>query len=50
MESLDQIRDDILRLVGDAQTADALAQVRVTALGRSGIVTELMKGPARARP
>jgi phenylalanyl-tRNA synthetase alpha chain len=44
MESLDQIRDDILRLVGDAQTADALAQVRVTALGRSGTVTELMKG------
>jgi phenylalanyl-tRNA synthetase alpha chain len=44
MESLDQIRDDILRLVRDAADADALAQVRVSALGRSGTVTELMKG------
>jgi phenylalanyl-tRNA synthetase alpha chain len=44
MESLDQIRDDILRLVRDAATEDALAQVRVSALGRSGTVTDLMKG------
>jgi phenylalanyl-tRNA synthetase alpha chain len=44
MESLDQIRDDVLRLVRDAASADALAQVRVSALGRSGTVTELMKG------
>jgi phenylalanyl-tRNA synthetase alpha chain len=44
MENLDQIRDDVLRLVRDAASADALAQVRVSALGRSGTVTELMKG------
>ncbi|HUB94567.1 MAG TPA: phenylalanine--tRNA ligase subunit alpha [Stellaceae bacterium] len=44
MESLDQIRDEILRLVHDAETGAALEQVRVAALGRSGSVTELMKG------
>ena len=44
MESLDQIRDEILRLVDEAQTKDALEQVRVAALGRSGSITELMKG------
>ena len=44
MESLDPIRDEILRLVKAALSRDALEQVRVGALGRKGSVTEMMKG------
>ena len=44
MESLDPIRDEILRLVKAALSRDALEQVRVGALGRKGSITEMMKG------
>ena len=44
MESLDNIRDAILRLVTGAASRDALEQVRIGALGRKGSITELMKG------
>jgi phenylalanyl-tRNA synthetase alpha chain len=44
MESLDHIRDEILRLVKAASNRDALEQVRVGALGRKGSITEMMKG------
>ena len=44
MESLDPIRDEILRLVKGAMSRDALEQVRVGALGRKGSITEMMKG------
>jgi phenylalanyl-tRNA synthetase alpha chain len=44
MESLDQIRDQILRQVDAAASVDALEDARVAALGRKGIVTELLAG------
>jgi phenylalanyl-tRNA synthetase alpha chain len=43
METLDHIRDEILRLVKQAANLDALEQVRVAALGKKGRVTALMK-------
>jgi phenylalanyl-tRNA synthetase alpha chain len=43
MESLDHIRDEILRLVKQATSPDALEQVRVAALGKKGSVTTLMR-------
>jgi len=42
-ESLDHIRDEILRLVKQATSPDALEQIRVAALGKKGQVTALMK-------
>jgi phenylalanyl-tRNA synthetase alpha chain len=44
MESLERIRDEVLRLIKAATSADALEQIRVAALGRKGSITELMKG------
>src|ERR671933_2347834 len=43
MENLDQLRDDILRRVGAADTPEALDQVRVGALGKKGSISGLMK-------
>ena len=50
METLDHIRDEILRLIKAATSRDALEQVRVAVLGRKGSVTELMKGLAGLAP
>jgi phenylalanyl-tRNA synthetase alpha chain len=44
MDSLDHLRDEILRLIKQAASLDALEQARVAILGRKGRVTELMKG------
>ncbi len=44
MESLDHLRDEILRLIRQATSLDALEQARIAILGRKGRVTELMKG------
>jgi phenylalanyl-tRNA synthetase alpha chain len=44
MDSLDKLRDQILAEVQAAADLDALEAVRVSALGRSGRITELMKG------
>ncbi len=44
MESLDHLRDEVLRLIKAAASLDALEQVRVALLGRKGRVTELLKG------
>ena len=44
MESLDHLRDEILRLIKAATSPDALEQIRVGALGKKGQVTALMKG------
>src|SRR5258708_6397572 len=46
MESLDHIRDEILRLIKQATSPDALEQIRVSALGKKGQVTALMKSLA----
>jgi phenylalanyl-tRNA synthetase alpha chain len=43
MESLDHIRDELLRLVKDAGDLGALEQIRVGALGRKGRLTALLK-------
>ncbi|HKW53527.1 MAG TPA: phenylalanine--tRNA ligase subunit alpha [Stellaceae bacterium] len=44
MESLDQLRDEILHLIKAATSRDALEQVRVAILGKKGRVTALLKG------
>jgi phenylalanyl-tRNA synthetase alpha chain len=44
MDNLDQLRDELLTRIRDAADLDALEAVRVEALGRSGTITELMKG------
>src|SRR6266849_4907172 len=44
MNDLDRIRKELLDAVGAAGNREALEQVRVTALGRKGRITELMKG------
>jgi phenylalanyl-tRNA synthetase alpha chain len=43
MENLDQVRDDWLRQIASATGADALEQLRVGILGRSGQLTGLLK-------
>jgi len=43
MESLDHLRDELLRLIKAATSLDLLEQVRIGALGRKGRVTGLMK-------
>ena len=50
MDSLDHLRDEILRLIKQAASLDALEQARVAILGRKGRVTELMKGLAALDP
>ncbi|HEX3952470.1 MAG TPA: phenylalanine--tRNA ligase subunit alpha [Stellaceae bacterium] len=44
MENPDQLRADILREIDAAATPDALEAIRVTALGRRGRLTMLMRG------
>ncbi len=44
MEDLDRLRGEILAAVAEAADLDALERVRVTALGRKGRITGLMKG------
>ncbi len=44
MENLDQLREELLASVTAADSLDALDAIRVSALGRKGRVTEMMKG------
>ena len=44
MENLDQLREELLASVTGADSLEALEEIRVSALGRKGRVTELMKG------
>src|ERR1700733_7586648 len=50
MESLDHIRDELLKLIKAAASLDALEQVRVGALGRNGRLTGLLKGLGALKP
>ncbi|HWG78849.1 MAG TPA: phenylalanine--tRNA ligase subunit alpha [Stellaceae bacterium] len=50
MESLDQLRDEILHLIKAATSRDALEQARVAILGKKGRVTALLKGLATLDP
>jgi len=47
MENLDTLRAELLAAVAGAADLDALEALRVSALGRQGRVTELMKGLGR---
>ena len=44
MKELDALRSELMAAVGDAADLDALERVRVSALGRKGRITEMMKG------
>ena len=44
MENLDELREELLSAVAAADSVDALESISVSALGRKGRVTELMKG------
>ena len=46
MENLEGLRDEILAAVGQAADLDALEGARISALGRKGRITTLMKGLA----
>src|SRR5437868_4215112 len=50
MESLDQLRDEILHLIKAATSRDALEQARVAILGKKGRITALLKGLASLDP
>ncbi|MEP1028085.1 MAG: phenylalanine--tRNA ligase subunit alpha, partial [Alphaproteobacteria bacterium] len=44
MESVDKLREELLAAVEAAGDLDALEQVRVSALGKKGRITDQMKG------
>jgi phenylalanyl-tRNA synthetase alpha chain len=44
MKELDALRLELMAAVGDAGDLDALERIRVSALGKKGRVTEMMKG------
>ena len=50
MENLDQLRDDLLGAVAAAEDLTGLDSIRVSALGRKGRITELMKGLGKLDP
>ena len=50
METLEQIREELLAAVGAAADLAALDAVRVSALGRKGLITERMKGLGKLDP
>ncbi len=50
LESLEHLRDDLLRLIEAATGIDALEQIRVAALGKKGQVTALMKSLGTLSP
>jgi phenylalanyl-tRNA synthetase alpha chain len=50
MASLDAERDDWLRQITAASDLDALERIRIAALGRSGAVTQLLKGLGALAP
>lgn len=50
METPDQLRDALLKDVEAAATTDALEELRISALGKKGRITELMKGLGQMAP
>ena len=50
MENLDQLRDDLLGAVAAAEDLTGLDTIRVSALGRKGRITEMMKGLGKLDP
>jgi|CEGD01.1.fsa_nt_gi phenylalanyl-tRNA synthetase alpha chain len=50
MDKLDELRSTLLAAVADAPDADALDKVRVSALGKKGQITDMMKSLGRMDP
>jgi phenylalanyl-tRNA synthetase alpha chain len=50
METPDQLRDALLRDVEAANSTEALEELRISALGKKGRITELMKGLGQMAP
>jgi phenylalanyl-tRNA synthetase alpha chain len=50
MDTIEQVRADVLAAVGDAADVDALEQVRIRELGKKGRLTGLLKGLAGLDP
>jgi len=50
MTNVDGLRDELLGAVGAATTLDALEEVRISALGKKGRITEHMKGLGKMDP
>jgi phenylalanyl-tRNA synthetase alpha chain len=50
METPEQLRDILLKEAADADTLDALEALRVSALGKKGRITDLMKGLGQMDP
>ena len=50
MENLEQLRDDLMAAVRAAEDLPGLDEIRVSALGRKGRITELMKGLGKLDP
>lgn len=50
METPDQLRDALLKDVETANSTDALEELRISALGKKGRITELMKGLGQMAP
>lgn len=50
MEDLDTLRSDLMSAVNTAASLDALEQLRVSALGKKGQITALMKGLGGMEP
>ncbi|MCU0838659.1 MAG: phenylalanine--tRNA ligase subunit alpha [Rhodospirillales bacterium] len=46
MESIDAVRADLLALIEDAESLDAVEQLRIEELGKKGRITGLMRGLA----
>ena len=50
MDTVESLRDELLGAVSAADGLDALDQVRITALGKKGRITEQMKGLGKLDP
>lgn len=50
METPDQLRDALLKDVESANSTEALEELRISALGKKGRITELMKGLGQMAP
>jgi phenylalanyl-tRNA synthetase alpha chain len=47
-DTLDKIREDVLRQVREAVSLDSLEEIRVRALGRKGALTDILRGLSQA--
>ena len=50
MQDTDSLRNDLLSQIAAAPDAGALEQIRVSALGKKGVISELMRGLGQMSP